>query len=339
MENLKATLEDIVEELEVGLQESLEGNLESEVSDVNETFKSTVDLPMHLQKEFTSSIIDFPNKNSSDALSSRGAYNYIPHQLEINKVSENSFKFNFLSRSGDIVGNEVNFQFTKLTEETTPQKLEVAKLNNTTYKLYLRNFKGEILGAVQYIKLPEVVDTIEKGNFNAVTSNKVYDLKETLINNLQEINTYLSEIKKSIPTKVGQLENDSNFMSNLEVINFLSNEKYITLSKLNSFNFADKNYIQEIITNINGNIQDINSRISNLISEDTKTNSRIDKNINTIQELSSKINKLNSNLNSLQIPTKVSQLNNDSGFITKNYVDSILGDINNKLDLINGEVI
>ena len=106
-----------------------------------------------------------------------------------------------------------------------------------------------------------------------------------------------------------------------------------------TFNFVDKNYIQGIITIINSNIQEINSRISNLVSEDSKTNSRIDKNINTIQELSSKINKLNSSLNSLQIPTKVSQLNNDSGFITKNYVDSVLGDINSKLDLINGEVI
>ena len=300
MENLKVTLEDIVEELEVGL--------------------STVELPIHLQKEFTSSIIDFPNKNSSDALSSGGAYNYIPYQLQINKVSENLFKFNFLSRSGDIVGNGVNFQFSKLTEEATPQKLEVVKLNNNTYKLNLRNFKGEIIGATQYIKLPEVVDTIEKGNLNAITSNKVYDLKETLINNLQGINTYLLEVKNSIPTKVGQLENDSNFMSNLEVISLIQEE----LSKLNSSDFGD---IQEIITSINSNIQDINSRISSLVSENTKTNSRIDKNINTIQELSSKIDKLNPDLNGLQIPTKVSELENDSEFVTESLVGEALQEL------------
>lgn len=39
------------------------------------------------------------------------------------------------------------------------------------------------------------------------------------------------------------------------------------------------------------------------------------------------------------IPTKTSQLINDSDFVTQNYVDGLVGDINSVLDDINGEVI
>lgn len=43
-------------------------------------------------------------------------------------------------------------------------------------------------------------------------------------------------------------------------------------------------------------------------------------------------------VNSL-IPTKTSDLTNDSNFITKSYVDGLVGDINTALDTINGEVV
>ena len=43
--------------------------------------------------------------------------------------------------------------------------------------------------------------------------------------------------------------------------------------------------------------------------------------------------------NTPTIPTKTSQLINDSDFTTKTYVDSLVGDINSALDTINGEVI
>lgn len=39
------------------------------------------------------------------------------------------------------------------------------------------------------------------------------------------------------------------------------------------------------------------------------------------------------------IPTKTSELTNDSGFATETYVNGIVGDINSVLDTINGEVI
>lgn len=40
-----------------------------------------------------------------------------------------------------------------------------------------------------------------------------------------------------------------------------------------------------------------------------------------------------------ELPTKTSDLTNDSDFTTKAYVDGLIGDINNALDLINGESI
>ena len=50
-------------------------------------------------------------------------------------------------------------------------------------------------------------------------------------------------------------------------------------------------------------------------------------------------NLLNTKANVSDIPTKTSDLINDSDFTTKTYVDNIVGDINTALDTINGEVI
>ena len=67
-----------------------------------------------------------------------------------------------------------------------------------------------------------------------------------------------------------------------------------------------------------------------------------------IDELAGLINSVNINLSNLsakvdtledKIPTKTSDLINDSDFTTKSYVDEIVGDINAALDLINGEVV
>lgn len=48
---------------------------------------------------------------------------------------------------------------------------------------------------------------------------------------------------------------------------------------------------------------------------------------------------LNGKANTSDIPTKTSQLTNDSDFTTKSYVDGLVGDISNVIDAINGEVI
>jgi hypothetical protein len=50
-------------------------------------------------------------------------------------------------------------------------------------------------------------------------------------------------------------------------------------------------------------------------------------------------NLLNTKADKSEIPTKTSDLTNDSDFTTKSYVDSLVGDINTALDSINGEVI
>lgn len=40
-----------------------------------------------------------------------------------------------------------------------------------------------------------------------------------------------------------------------------------------------------------------------------------------------------------EVPTKTSDLTNDSDFTTKTYVDTLVGDIESALDQINGEVV
>ena len=48
---------------------------------------------------------------------------------------------------------------------------------------------------------------------------------------------------------------------------------------------------------------------------------------------------LGNKANISDIPTKTSDLTNDSDFTTKAYVDGLVGDIDTALDLINGESV
>ena len=63
--------------------------------------------------------------------------------------------------------------------------------------------------------------------------------------------------------------------------------------------------------------------------------------LNNKQDKITQTNKLDYSLidNTPTIPSKTSDLTNDSDFTTKIYVDGLVGDINTALDTINGEVI
>lgn len=95
----------------------------------------------------------------------------------------------------------------------------------------------------------------------------------------------------------------------------------------------------------------INNMANDLFTVETNLNEVVDV-VNDLEldidELAGLINSVNINLSNLtakvdilenKIPTKTSQLINDSDFTTKSYVDGIVGDINAALDLINGEVV
>ena len=95
----------------------------------------------------------------------------------------------------------------------------------------------------------------------------------------------------------------------------------------------------------------INNMANDLFTVETNLNEVVDV-VNDLEldidELAGLINSVNINLSNLtakvntleeKIPTKTSQLINDSDFTTKSYVDEIVGDINAALDLINGEVV
>lgn len=95
----------------------------------------------------------------------------------------------------------------------------------------------------------------------------------------------------------------------------------------------------------------INNIANDLFTVETNLNEVVDV-VNDLEldigELEGLINSVNINLSNLsakvdtledKIPTKTSDLINDSDFTTKSYVDEIVGNINAALDLINGEVV
>ena len=124
-----------------------------------------------------------------------------------------------------------------------------------------------------------------------------------------EVNSEISQTAQNIDLSVNQkLSNYSTTTEMNSAISLKANE--ITNSVSNTY--ATKN---ELITKENT----INQRITNEVNE-----------INL--EVSNKAN-------TSDIPTKTSDLTNDSNFTTKTYVDNLIGDINNAIDLINGEVV
>ena len=72
-----------------------------------------------------------------------------------------------------------------------------------------------------------------------------------------------------------------------------------------------------------------------LINNDNKLSASLVSGLSTVATSGS----YNDLLNKPSIPSKTSDLTNDSDFTTKSYVDGLVGDINTALDTINGEVI
>ena len=98
-----------------------------------------------------------------------------------------------------------------------------------------------------------------------------------------------------VPTKISELQNDSNFISSIP-------EEYITETELNA-----KGYLTEH-QNISGKA-DKSYVNTELAKKSDKTHTH-DQYLTEHQDISGKANKS-------EIPTKTSQLTNDSGFITK----------------------
>lgn len=145
--------------------------------------------------------------------------------------------------------------------------------------------------------------------------------------------------KGELPTKVSQLENDAGYLKEMP-------GDYVTEAELQGKGYASESYVD--------------AKVAELVNSAPDT-------LNTLGELASAIEGNKDLIDAIKVPTKTSELTNDSGFITaedipqqdvdlsnyytksetesyvanqgfatKGYVDSLVGDINTALENVLG---
>ena len=188
--------------------------------------------------------------------------------------------------------------------------------------------------------IPTKVSQLENDSGFATTTNvsATYATKESVTALTAEVNNKANA--SDIPTKVSQLENDSTYQTKANLDTAL--ESYAKTSDVNSKNASQDEAIQgkqdKLVSGTN--IKTINNQSllgEGNISIESGTSITVDSALSDTSEnpvqnkvITTKVNSLESSLeskaNASDIPTKVSQLENDSQYQTKANVDTALAD-------------
>ena len=140
-----------------------------------------------------------------------------------------------------------------------------------------------VIGAINELK--DNIDNFQGGGAG-LTAEQLQQL-QTAYEHSQSTHVSASDI----PAKVSDLENDSSFVTQTEMTNAINNAQ------------------------LGGGSAEVDLSIYQTIQEDTLTTTAT-----TIPEA---INELKSDINGIVVPTKVSELNNDSGYITRSDIPTM----------------
>lgn len=174
-------------------------------------------------------------------------------------------------------------------------------------------------------------------------------ITETELNNKGYLTEHqdLSDYAKTtdIPTKVSELENDSNYLNSIPL-------EYVTETDLTGKGYATESFVTNKIAEAELSGSDVD--LSGLATKD-ELNSKVDKvkgksliddteierlkNVTNYDDTEIR-NELNDKANKSEIPSKVSELTNDSGYLTEHQDISNLatkGELNNKVDKVSGK--
>lgn len=164
---------------------------------------------------------------------------------------------------------------------------------------------------------------------NGIESGAQVNKIESISKNGEALTITNKNVNIEVPTKLSELENDNNTVTDKDYVHTDNNFTNALLTKLNGIESgAEVNAIAGIKTN--GVLQPIVNKIVDIsiptkTSQLTNDSGYIDKNVDDLANYytETEINGLlNNKADKSSVPTKISQLNNDTGFIT-NAVDNL----------------
>ena len=161
-------------------------------------------------------------------------------------------------------------------------------------------------GFITSANLPNLTPYQPKNDDTLATTNK------TIVGAINELKTNVNNI--NVPTKTSQLTNDSGYITNSDIPTIPTKVSQLT----NDSNYVTQTEMTTAINNAQisgGNGGNVDLSIYQTIQEDTLTTTAT-----TIPEA---INELKSELDGITVPTNISELNNDSGYITSSDIPDV----------------
>ena len=167
--------------------------------------------------------------------------------------------------------------------------------------------------------IDEMIDVVDV-SYQKKIDNALETNDKTIVGSINEVNKKIEEFgvedldlsdyatKKELPTKVSQLENDLNYLTNIP-------KEYITDEELNAKGYLTnipEEYITETELNNKGYLTNIPSEY--VTEEELNAKGYLTEH-QDLSHLATK-NELNNKADKSSIPTKVSQLENDSNYLT-----------------------
>lgn len=220
-------------------------------------------------------------------------------------VTETNRKFTTIDTNISNVTNELNTVKNKVTEAET-------KVNQFTETIANIN--------TQIDNLNNRLDNISDGNIGGGITDEE---KAEIDNKIEQVNSSITQVNNSLNSAkndITSLRGDVNDITQ-------------SITTITDKHNQDINTITTNINNINERITNINNEIDGVLEDIENINTSITTNTNNISNLTTKVNTNTTEISSIKtnlqtinnnIPTKVSQLTNDSEFQTKTQVNTAI---------------
>lgn len=272
-----------------------------------------------------STTTDYNDLTSKPILNTNYTSSLSPDSSEIIKGTIGLHKISKTGKYSDLIGTP-DLDFIPNSEKGVAGG--VATLDENS-KLPTSQLPGGIVTDPNYVHTDNNFTNALLTKLNGIESGAQVNKIESISKNGEALTITNKNVNIEVPTKLSELENDNNTVTDKDYVHTDNNFTNALLTKLNGIESgAEVNAIAGIKTN--GVLQPIVNKIVDIsiptkTSQLTNDSGYIDKNVDDLANYytETEINELlNNKADKSSVPTKLSQLNNDTGFIT-NAVDNL----------------